>query len=182
MTLIIYISIYILLLIGHLAATTTVSEVKCDLRFGFSDLNYLHIHVHIVYIPSKLSFASHESKNVLLITLKNVNKFSFNQAPFKVEGNCFFFFHLKLCNSYCIWTFATGIIYGHTTYIVIYPRKLELNTGRLELGNNGFWELGNQQLQPCMVIADSEIFSRRSTNRPITMQACGCWVPSCQYQ
>ena len=54
MTLIIYISIFILFLSNNFVVTmatiasTTVLEVKCDLGFGFSDLNYLHIHVHIV--------------------------------------------------------------------------------------------------------------------------------------
>ena len=32
------------------------------------------------------------------------------------------------------------------------PRKLELNTGRPEPGNNGYWQLGTQQPEACMVI------------------------------
>ena len=34
---------------GHYGLQTA-SEVRSDLRFEISDLNYLHIHVHIVYM------------------------------------------------------------------------------------------------------------------------------------
>ena len=34
---------------GHYSLQTA-SEVKYDLRFEISDLNYLHIHVHIAYM------------------------------------------------------------------------------------------------------------------------------------
>ena len=34
---------------GH-CSLQTASEVKSDLRFEISDLNYLHIHVHLAYI------------------------------------------------------------------------------------------------------------------------------------
>ena len=32
------------------AASKTASEVRSDLRFEISDLNYLHIHVHIAHM------------------------------------------------------------------------------------------------------------------------------------
>ena len=34
---------------GHYSLQTA-SEVRSDLRFEISDLNYLHIHLHIAYI------------------------------------------------------------------------------------------------------------------------------------
>ena len=34
-------------------------------------------------------------------------------------------------------------------------RKLELNTGRPDPGNNGYWQLGDQEPQACMVIGRS---------------------------
>ena len=36
-------------LMGHYGLQTA-SEVRSDLRFEISDLNYLHIHVHITYM------------------------------------------------------------------------------------------------------------------------------------
>ena len=36
--------------LGGLYGLQTASEVRSDLRFEISDLNYLHIHVHIAYI------------------------------------------------------------------------------------------------------------------------------------
>ena len=35
---------------------------------------------------------------------------------------------------------------------LLVSRKLELNTGRPEPGNNGYWQLGYQQPQACVVI------------------------------
>ena len=40
------------------ASLLTASEVKSDLTFEISDLNYLHIHVHIAYIVQTLLTAS----------------------------------------------------------------------------------------------------------------------------
>ena len=40
----------------------TVSEVTSDLRFEISDLNYLHIHVHIAYMFLAHFVASEASK------------------------------------------------------------------------------------------------------------------------
>ena len=42
---------------GHYSLQTA-SEVKSDLRFEISDLNYLHIHVHIAYMVWTLLTAS----------------------------------------------------------------------------------------------------------------------------
>ena len=42
---------------GHYGLQTA-SEVRSDLRFEISDLNYLHIHVHIAYMVWTLLTAS----------------------------------------------------------------------------------------------------------------------------
>ena len=42
---------------GHYSLQTA-SEVKSELRFEISDLNYLHIHVHIAYMVWALFVAS----------------------------------------------------------------------------------------------------------------------------
>ena len=42
---------------GHYGLQTA-SEVRSDLRFEISDLNYLHIHVHIAYMVWSLLTAS----------------------------------------------------------------------------------------------------------------------------
>ena len=42
---------------GHYSLQTA-SEVRSDLRFEISDLEYLHIHVHIAYMEWTLSTAS----------------------------------------------------------------------------------------------------------------------------
>ena len=39
-------------------ASKTASEVRSDLKFEISDLNYLHIHVHIAYMVWTLLTAS----------------------------------------------------------------------------------------------------------------------------
>ena len=76
---------------------------------------------------------------------------------------------------------VTFLLYKHGDLPILHPSPWKVKSGRPE-GNNGYYyQLGDQEPQACMVIGQFRNFSGRSTYQPITMQACSCWSPSCQY-